>query len=222
MARGIRLYKLKRYDQALQEFLDLGLNSTENPEYSYYLGLCYTKLGKFDEALVYLEQVVTTHINLLHIYQSRMILSYIYTMTRRYRLAEFEIRQLIESGYESAQVYSAYGYIAYKLGRTDEAVEFLEKAIRLDPRNPNALNSLGYLLAESGRDLDRAQDLIQKALHMKPDNPIYLDSLGWALYKQGKLRESREYLRKALDLMGGNREIAEHMRAAMAPEGRKS
>ncbi len=52
-----------------------------------------------------------------------------------------------------------------------------------DPKNSDALNSLGYMLAERGQKLDEAITLVERALVVEPGNGAYLDSLGWAYYK---------------------------------------
>ena len=215
---GVRLYRSRRYDAALTEFMELGEDPALNLELSYYLGLCYTQLERYEESLIFLEQVVTMDNNLLHIYQSRMILSYIYAKTGRYKLAEFELDSLLTAGYESAQVYAAYAFIAYSTRQFDDAITFLKKALDIDPDNANAQNSLGFILAERGKDLDLALTLCRKALRQKPDSPAYLDSLGWVYYKMGNFREARNQLRRALNLAGGNKDIAGHMKAAMKSE----
>ena len=96
MNEGIRLLKQGQYDRALQHLLDIHGDTPENPELSYYLGLCYTHMDKYDEALLYLEQVVSSELSFTHVYQSRMILGYIYAVTGRHRLAEFEFRGLLD------------------------------------------------------------------------------------------------------------------------------
>lgn len=213
---AVRLYNNKRYEMALREFNDLDEDPAANPELSYYLGLCFTKLGNYDEALLYLEQVVTTESNILHIYQSRMILSYIYTITGRYKLAEFELDSLLDSGYESAQVYAAFGFIAFAGGNKEDARTYLKKALALDPENANALNSLGFILAEENRNLDYALSLCRRAVETNPENAAYLDSLGWVYYRLGNISEARNQLRKALSLASGNSEIVAHMKAALS------
>ena len=63
LQEGIRLYRLKRWEQALKELLSVPadkLSQGDSTELAYYLGLCYTKLNKYDDALLYLEQVVTS------------------------------------------------------------------------------------------------------------------------------------------------------------------
>ena len=151
MNEGIRLYRQKKYRQALDVFLSVHVEETEQPVLSYYIGLCYAHMDKHDEALLYLEQVVNSDIGFLHIYQSRMIMGYIYAVSGRYRLAEFELNRLLEDGYESAKVYAALAYAVYAQGKTAPAIANLEKALKIDPDNANARNSLGFILAHRHR-----------------------------------------------------------------------
>jgi len=218
--RVIRLYTSKRYENALKELLSLDENPAENPDISYYLGLCYTRLQEYESAILYLEQVVTTDSDILHKYQSRMILSYIYTVTGRYSLAGFELDSLLDEGYESPQVYSAYSYIAYCQNNVEESIRFLENAIALDQDNANALNSLGFILAQEGRDLDEALSYCKKAVTLAEANPSYIDSLGWVYFKIGRLEEAKTHLRKALKLASGEKEkeIAAHLKEVLAAE----
>jgi len=217
MKRAVRFYTSHRYENALSELLSLDLDPAENPDVAYYLGLCYARLEQYEEAILYLETVVTSDSDILHKYQSRMILSYIYIITGRLSLAAFELDALLDEGYESPQVYAAKSYVAYARKETEESVELLEKAIAIDPENANALNSLGFLLADEGRDILKALSLCKRAVHLKPDNPAYLDSLGWAYFKIGKVEEARAYLRKALNLKSGKgeNEIARHLKAVI-------
>jgi len=221
MNEGIRLLKQGQYDRALQHLLTNHSDAPDNPELSYYLGLCYTKLNKFDEALLYLEQVVSSELSFTHVYQSRMILGYIYAVTGRFRLAEFEFRNILEDGFDSAKTHAALGYALYEQGQPEDAIEELERALELDPNNANALNSLGFMLAETGADLRRAVDCCQRAVRIRPRSPAYLDSLGWAYFKLGRVDEAREALRTALSGAPNEKEIANHLRQAMRHDTRK-
>ncbi len=215
LRRGIKYYRSGRYKQAIDELLQVDEDPYENPELSFYLGLAYTRLEKLEEALLYLEQAITAGIDLLHLYQARMVLGYIYTITNRHKLALFEFNELVEAGYESPQVYSIMGYIAFEQKKWDLGIEYAEKAHKLDPENTNALNSLGYMLAERGIRLDEALEYCKRAVTADPRNPAYLDSLGWVQFKLGKINEARLYLRKALDSAPGNKTIAGHLRSLM-------
>lgn len=221
MNEGIRLLKQGQYDRALQHLLNTHSDAPENPEHSYYLGLCYTHLDKYDEALLYLEQVVSSDLSFTHVYQSRMILGYIYAVTGRHRLAEFEFRNILEDGFDSAKTHAALAYTLYEQGQPEDAVDELERALELDPHNANALNSMGFMLAETGEDLRRAVDCCQRAVRIRPRNPAYLDSLGWAYFKLGRVDEAREVLRTALSNAPNEKEIAAHLREVMRSDSRK-
>ncbi len=213
--RGKKLYESKRYEKAIEELLALDEDPSEDPELSYYLGLCYTKLERWDEALLYLEQVVTNAPNILLIYQSRLILSYIYTITGRLQLAKFELDELMKSGFESVQVYSVMGYVLYEQGEPEEAINNFKKALEMDMGNANALNSIGYIMAEEEMNPPKSLELCKRAVDKKPNNPAYLDSLGWAFYKNKRFEEARGYLRKALNLANGHKVIASHLKEVL-------
>ena len=212
---GIRLFNTKRWDMALEAFLEInneGLESDENSELAYYLGLCYTKLERFDDALLYLEQVVTSSEDPLRIYQCRLTLAYIYVITGRSKLAEFELNRLVKSGFESIQIYTTMAYAAWCQKQYQKAVDFYERALDLDENNTTALNGLGYILADSDIDIDRGIKLCHKAVDNKPQSAAYLDSLGWAYFKNGEINEARIWLRRAFDLSPNRKEIKKHMK----------
>ena len=212
---GIRLYKLKKWDIALAELLEVNTDrftSEENLELAYYLGLCYTKLERYDDALLYLEQVVTSTDDLLRGYQCRMTLAFIYAITRRSKMAEFELKRLTNSGFESAQLYTTLAYAAWAQKHYKQAVEYYEKALDLDANNATALNGLGFVLVDAEIDSIRGLRCCRKAVDIKPQNPAYLDSLGWAYFKNGELLEARTWLRRALEAAPEQKEIKEHMR----------
>lgn len=159
---GIKFYRAKRYKNALEEFLQVDRDPSEDPDLSYYLGLSYANLEQYEDALIYLEQVVTTHTDILTVYQSRLLLSYIYTITRRYKLAEFELDRLLKVGFESAQVYSILSYVANAQKLVDKSLEYLEKALVLEPNNPNIINSRGYISADNEKDIEDALFIVKK------------------------------------------------------------
>ena len=102
------------------------------------------RLGEWDDALLYLEQVVTGGLDPARDGQCRMALAYVYSVTGRHRLAEYELEKLSGTGVETVQVFAFLGYSAWAQGRPDEAPRWYAKALELDPENANALNGMGY------------------------------------------------------------------------------
>jgi len=213
--RGKRFYRLKKYEQAIKEFEGTGIEPSEDLELAYYMGLSLTNLNRYEEALLYLEQVVSSRDNFLHVTQCRMILGYIYSVTNRYKLAEFEFRNILNGGVRSCQVYGSLGHVYYKMRRVEDSIDILKKALAIDTEYPSALNSLGYIYAEEEINKIKAVELCKKAVAIKPDNPSYLDSLGWAHFKSGRIHEARGFLRRALDILPGNKEISKHLKIVM-------
>jgi Tfp pilus assembly protein PilF len=148
----------------------------------------------------------------MRVYQCRLTLAYVYVITKRTKLAEFELTRLSQSGFESVQIYTTMGYAAWTQKRYDEAVGYYEKALELDENSATALNGLGYILADSGIDPARGLRFCRKAVDRAPQNAAYLDSLGWAYYKNGEYSESRVWLRRAFDLAPHNSVIRAHIR----------
>jgi tetratricopeptide (TPR) repeat protein len=212
--RGKRFYHIKKYDLAIREFEGMDLEPSENPELAYYMGLSLTQLKRYEEALNYLEQIVNSRYSFFHVNQCRMILGYIYSETGRFKLAEFEFLQTLKGGVRSSQVYSSLGHVYYRMRKIDESIDSLRQALSIDENYPNALNSLGYIYAEEEINKVKAIELCNKAVAIKPNNPSYLDSLGWAHYKYGRSAEAQGFLRRALELLPGNKEIAGHLKIA--------
>lgn len=81
-------------------------------------------------------------------------------------------------------------------GETD-----LRRIVELQPDNAEALNALGYTIADHAKgDSERQHEalaLIRRALELKPDEPAIIDSLGWVQYRLGDLEASLRDLRRA-------------------------
>jgi Flp pilus assembly protein TadD len=221
---GIRLFNMKRWDLALQEFLEAQDKAKPDGgadplELAYYLGLCYTKLEQFNEALLYLEQVVNDANNALRAYQCRITLSYIYVITKRAKMAEVELNRLTETGFESVQLYTILAYTAWSERQYQKAVDLYKKALQLDNSNATAINGLGYILVDTAIDVQSGLLFCKKAVDINPKNACYLDSLGWAYFKNGNFTEAVNWLRRALDLAPQQKEIRNHIKIVAGEAG---
>lgn len=205
---------MRNYKDALAVFLSISQEeNVNNIDLAYYVGLSYARLRRYDEALLYLEQVVTGGQDAKRIYQCRLTLAVIYTKTDRPRLADYELQKLKESGYQTPEVLGALAYTSWIQGKSEDSVALYERILEANPNNTTALNGLGYVLACLDKDLTRALSLCKKAVDMNPDNPAFLDSLGWVYYKLGLYKEAKNYIKRARDKDSKSPEIAEHFSA---------
>ena len=223
---GLRLYHQGLYEQALYFLEDLDL--VQEPDAAYYQALCYSKLGRAPSALEALGLVLVHETNFLKLVQAKMIRAFLLTTERRYVEAEEALRTMMNEGVESVQVYCNYGYVLWALGRANEGIAWLNKALEKDPDNANALNSLGYILADQGVLLDKALTFCRRALVIRKDNPPNLDSIGWVYHKMGLDKQALTYLQKAVEGESDNVDFRNHLveveRAlglSVSAEGRK-
>lgn len=96
------------------------------------------------------------------------------------------------------------------LGRLDVLEQDLLRVIEIDPGNADAMNALGYTLADQTDRHDEALVLIERALEIKPNEAAFIDSLGWVQYRLENYKDAVTNLRKAL-LLFDNDEVAAHL-----------
>ena len=133
---------MRNYKDALAVFLSISPEeNVNNIDLAYYVGLSYARLKRYDEALLYLEQVVTGGQDSKRVYQCRLTLAVIYTKTDRPRLADYELQKLSESGFQTPEVLGALAYTAWIQGKHEESVAIYEKVLEQNPNNSTALEA---------------------------------------------------------------------------------
>ena len=98
-----------------------------------------------------------------------------------------------------------------RLGDADGALARMRAVLEVAPDHSAALNFLGYLLAQQGRDLDEAERRVQRALQLRPETGAYLDSLGWVYFQRGEYLRAVEALERAASLSPDEPVILEHL-----------
>ena len=215
---GLQLYNEGDYSAALEVFLAEETDPAEDSELAYYMGLCYSRLGEREEAIRLLRQVINSDGHLVRLYQARMLLAWLLVENGDIQGAEQQLKKILHEGFESPQAWSALGYCQWRRKRMDLALDSYREALKLDDENPNAVNGLGYLMAESGEDIQTAVKLCRKAVESDPGNMAYRDSLGWALFRAGKTSEAIRYLTEALSNRPGDSIIKGHLEAVRTHE----
>ncbi len=175
--------------------------------------------GKLDEALTHLREVPTS------------------TPEEAQQLAQFEAELLIDQKMyteaiatfdrgladdpENLELLYARAMTAEKADRIDLLERDLRHILTLDPDYVEAINALGYTLADRTDRHAEAYDLIKQALSMRPDSHYILDSMGWVLYRLGRNDEALAYLRKALAAQY-DPEIAAHLGEVLWVSGQQA
>ncbi len=121
---------------------------------------------------------------------------------------------------EDPDLLYARGLFAAQLQRVDILEADMKKILAKEPDHADALNALGYTLADQTDRHAEALGYLKRALELKPEEPAVLDSMGWLQYRLGNNQEALQYLRRAASLLA-DAEIAAHLGEVLWAEGHR-
>ncbi|NIO42576.1 MAG: tetratricopeptide repeat protein, partial [Burkholderiales bacterium] len=129
---------------------------------------------------------------------------------KKYAEALETLNESLEALPRNQDLLYARALIGEKLDLVELAERDLRAILEQDPDNAQALNALGYTLADRTTRYKEALVLIERALALKPDDPFILDSMGWVQYRLGNNTEAIKYLKRALSIRN-DAEISAHL-----------
>jgi Flp pilus assembly protein TadD len=118
-------------------------------------------------------------------------------------------------------LYFERGTALDRSGHWAEGERDLQKALSLEPDQPDVLNYLGYSWVERGEHLPQAMAMLQRAYAAEPNSGEIADSLGWAFFHLGDFTQAVQRLERAVSLDPVNAEINDHLGDAYWKTGRR-
>ncbi|MCU7828984.1 MAG: tetratricopeptide repeat protein [Candidatus Thiodiazotropha sp. (ex Myrtea sp. 'scaly one' KF741663)] len=239
-ALGILSIQLERLDEAKSHLKKLVEKRQRGNEASYYLGVISEEQKQWETALDWYSRVegdkqpdaqvriakiladsgsldeARETLQRLRVNQSHhhlkfyMIEAELLRDNLQFEAAHEVYTKAMELFEDNTELLYARGLNAADMNRVDLLEQDLRKILATQPDHADALNALGYTLADKTDRLEEAKAYIERALSMKPDNPAILDSLGWVEFRMGNLQMARDYLQKAATL-SPDAEIASHL-----------
>jgi tetratricopeptide (TPR) repeat protein len=248
-------YEARRFPEAARRFEKVLAASPEQHEISFFLGLTRRRLSDDAGALEAFAQVPEDHerwmesrVQTAGIFEKqrdfpRAIAEIeaarakhpgrpldLFLASLRGRSGDVDgavafLQQFLVAQPDDDELLYQIGVIYGEAKRTDESLQAMQRALEKNPANANALNWIGYTLAERGERLDEAEAMIRRALEIRPDDGFMTDSLGWVHYmrarelkESGRVAESKNELQRAIEtleraatLSNGDPVISEHL-----------
>jgi predicted Zn-dependent protease len=137
--------------------------------------------------------------------------------------AERTLRDLIARDPLDANALNSLGYMFAERGqRLDEAVDLVQRALKVFPDNPSFLDSLGWALYQQGK-IEMADAPLTQAAAKLPESSVVQDHLGELRFKQQRFADAAAAWERAL---AGDRDsidsekIEKRLRDARARAGR--
>ena len=164
--------------------------------------------GRLDDARAHLENQRANNPDRYN----RLVMIEGQLLSERGHEAEFFelLEMVIQKQPENVELLYFRAMTGQSLGRLDVLEQDLLRVIEIDPGNADAMNALGYTLADQTDRHDEALVLIERALEIKPNEAAFIDSLGWVQYRLENYKDAVTNLRKALSLFD-NDEVAAHL-----------
>lgn len=181
------------------------------------IGLLLGKQNKLAEARAHLAKIKTQsdqEKDILIQAEAEML-----SEAKRYQDAMAVYDKALQDRHDADLLYSR-AMLAEKMDRLDILEKDLRAILEKDSKNSQALNALGYTLADRTDRYDEAYEFIKQALEISPNDYYVLDSMGWVLYRKGRLNEAIEFLNKAL-AERNDPEIAAHLGEVLWVKGDK-
>jgi tetratricopeptide (TPR) repeat protein len=237
---GMIHMQLNQYEEAKGYLSKLSQSRDKRNEANFYLGAIAEEEEHYKKALNHYSRVEGKHLadaqvriakilsdqgNLkqaretlqrLRVNQSRnqlkfyMIKAELLREARDYATANEVYSKALDQFNDNTDLLYARGLNAADMKRVDLLEQDLGKILLTNPQHADALNALGYTLADQTDRLQEAKGYIEQALELKPDSPAVLDSMGWVEYRLGNMQAALEHLQKAAEI-SNDAEIASHL-----------
>ncbi|MEY2667580.1 MAG: hypothetical protein RJA59_218 [Pseudomonadota bacterium] len=207
--RGLALREERRWEEAAAAF---GAVATGDPELDGAAVAARAAVlaqgGKAAEGLSLLDAALRERPG-----DARLVTARAYVLERTGRAAEAVayLRKQLRSQPRSERLLFALGIAQDRAGDRPGAIVTMREILALEPENAEAMNYVGYSLAEKGERLDEAEVLVTRALELEPDNGSFLDSLGWIRFQRGDVAGAIALLERAEALAGPEPTILEHL-----------
>lgn len=206
---GLIAYQAKRLDDALGYLSAIGPDAEEYPDGVYLQVRLLRDLGRYDRAVVLLQEA-TSHPEHLHPLFFAL-LSSLYQEQERMEEAMASLTAGTAAFPRSEQLHFEHALLLEKAGLHQQALTAMQRVLEISPDHAEALNYIGYTWADQNIKLEEAYQYIRRAVEIKPDNGFIRDSLGWVEFRRGNYQKALQELLHALQLEPNDPHIYAHL-----------
>ena len=198
MVLASQLADMGQSEEGLKEVKSLIQGNGDDREVYIALAQMYSRLKRWNEA----EEAINKADQLSSKPEDKQYATFIrgsiYERQKKYDLAEEAFKKILSGDPQNAMTLNYMGYMLADRGvRLDEALNYIKKAVELEPANGAYLDSLGWAYYKLGK-YDLAEENLSKAVQHTPNDPTVQDHLGDVYQKTGRLRQAAAHWERAL------------------------
>ncbi len=186
---GVEAFEVGSFQEAissLEKAIDL---EPSNLEFQYYLGLTYSAMKRYEDALKVFESIVDKEPDRFR--KAYFEIAAIYAKQGEYQKTIDTLALVEEKDPKDVRIYLEKGYAFQRLKDYDQAIESFNKAKDLEPKMLQAVYyniAAVYFEAEA---FDRAGEMFTKAIEVDPATPIAANARQSIINVRGAKRARR-------------------------------
>jgi tetratricopeptide (TPR) repeat protein len=198
----------QRIPEAISELKSIRSDSSLYTEATLHLVHLLKGLQQFEEAREWMKHAISLSPDTASFYLLQANLE----EDRKQTESAIKILESVEKKFsENEKIHYYLGSLYDQQGNWKQALDKMETVVRLNPKNVDALNYLGYTWTQQRIRLNDAEILLKAALRLRPESGYVQDSWGWYLFVRGRVQESIVQLEKALKGKPHESAILEHL-----------
>ncbi|PKU39208.1 transmembrane and tpr repeat-containing protein hypothetical protein [Limosa lapponica baueri] len=206
-----RLHRSLGQNKEAEVWYKRALKVSRKPEILSPLGALYYNTGRYEEALqVYREAASLQPSNK----EIRLALAQVLAMMGRTKEAEKMTNHILNEDAECLECYRLLSAIYSKQEHYAKALEAIEKALQLKPKDPKVISELFFTKGNQLREqnlLDKAFESYKRAVELNPDQAQAWMNMGGIEHIKGSYITARGYYEKALQLVPNSKLLKENL-----------
>ncbi|KAM6301806.1 protein O-mannosyl-transferase TMTC1 [Podargus strigoides] len=206
-----RLHRSLGQNKEAEAWYKRALKVSRKTEILSPLGALYYNTGRYEEALqVYREAASLQPSNK----EIRLALAQVLAMMGRTKEAEKMTNHILNEDAECLECYRLLSAIYSKQEHYAKALEAIEKALQLKPKDPKVISELFFTKGNQLREqnlLDKAFESYKRAVELNPDQAQAWMNMGGIEHIKGSYVTARGYYEKALQLVPNSKLLKENL-----------
>uniref|UniRef100_A0A669P8P4 dolichyl-phosphate-mannose--protein mannosyltransferase n=1 Tax=Phasianus colchicus TaxID=9054 RepID=A0A669P8P4_PHACC len=206
-----RLHRSLGQNKEAEAWYKRALKVSRKAEILSPLGALYYNTGRYEEALqVYREAASLQPSNK----ETRLALAQVLAMMGRTKEAEKMTNHILDEDVECLECYRLLSAIYSKQEHYAKALEAIDKALQLKPKDPKIISELFFTKGNQLREqnlLDEAFENYKRAVELNSDQAQAWMNMGGIEHIKGKYITARGYYEKALQLVPNSKLLKENL-----------
>ncbi len=201
MLYASQLADMGQPDAALEQVKSLlkGNSSPDDRDVYMTLAQMYTRMKRWPDAEQAMDQAEKLSVKPEDKEAVQFLRASSYERQKKYDQAEAVVRKILSADPTNAGTLNYLGYMMADHGvQLNEALDYVKKAVQLEPANGAYLDSLGWAYFKLGKYDLAEENLVKATQHEMGDDPTVQEHLGDLYQKTGRLKQAVTHWEHAL------------------------